>query len=370
MADVKISDLPAGITLTGIEKVPMDQIIMGTPTTVTASAQDIANLKSVTLQEATSGSNRDLVDGNNFQGTNAGGGNTGTDVIGIATEAAGANSGDSVVAIGFSAGNGNSGDGSVFIGAYAGNANAGNNVFAFGTDSAFQNQGANVVAMLGGAPENLGDNVFALGVNAASQNEGDNVIAMGITAAQNNTGNNINAFGSGAGNGNGYNNVNLFGENAEAEADNQTVFSRHDTVAARFGYGNLTFDRTYELPNKSGTVALTSDIVTPYKEYVGIFSQVGTSVPTVQVVNNTLGGTVIWTRSTAGQYTATLASVFTNNKTVVITMNQSLPVADRVLFMSQASTSTVNVLCRKISDSTFADWGQSGAASIEIRVYN
>ena len=51
-------------------------------------------------------------------------------------------------------------------------------------------------------------------------------------------------------------------------------------------------------------------------------------------------------------------------------MNQSLPVADRVLFMSQASTSAISVLCRKISDNSFVDFGQTSAASIEIRVYN
>jgi hypothetical protein len=130
---------------------------------------------------------------------------------------------------------------------------------------------------------------------------------------------------------------------------------------------NLTANRTHQLPDADGTVALLSDI-SGYKEYIGIFSQTSTSAPTINVINNTLGGTLIWSRNSAGNYTATLASTFTA-RSIVITMNQTLPVADRNLFMYVSSTDTITVLCRKISDNSFVDFGQSSSASIEIRVY-
>jgi len=130
---------------------------------------------------------------------------------------------------------------------------------------------------------------------------------------------------------------------------------------------NLTANRTHQLPDADGTIALLSDI-SGYKEYIGIFSQTSTSAPTINVINNTLGGTLIWSRNSAGNYTATLASTFTA-RSIVITMNQTLPVADRNLFMYVSSTDTITVLCRKISDNSFVDFGQSSSASIEIRVY-
>jgi hypothetical protein len=101
-------------------------------------------------------------------------------------------------------------------------------------------------------------------------------------------------------------------------------------------------------------------------EYVGVFSQTGTNAPTVDVKNNTLGGTVVWTRNSAGSYTGTLVGAFAGNS-VVITMNQTLPGPDRTLFTSISSNDTVSILCRKISDSKFADFGQVklGNASID-----
>lgn len=54
-----------------------------------------------------------------------------------------------------------------------------------------------------------------------------------------------------------------------------------------------------------------------YKVYTALLSQTGTSAPTTTVLENTLGGTVTWARTSAGIYTATLTSAFTNNKTAI-----------------------------------------------------
>lgn len=54
----------------------------------------------------------------------------------------------------------------------------------------------------------------------------------------------------------------------------------------------------------------------PYKVYVALLSQTGTSAPVATVLENTLGGTVVWTRSVAGLYLGTLSGAFTASKTI------------------------------------------------------
>ncbi len=51
------------------------------------------------------------------------------------------------------------------------------------------------------------------------------------------------------------------------------------------------------------------------KVYHALITQSGTSAPTATVLLNTLGGTVVWTRNSEGNYTGTLAAAFTVNKT-------------------------------------------------------
>lgn len=99
--------------------------------------------------------NHDLIDGNNFQGTGAGVGNIGTEVIAHGTAAAVNNEGTSVIAIGTGATSANKKD----------------NVTAIGQSAATKNEG---------------EFVNAIGYNAAYENKADNVIALGTTAGQNN----------------------------------------------------------------------------------------------------------------------------------------------------------------------------------------
>jgi len=53
------------------------------------------------------------------------------------------------------------------------------------------------------------------------------------------------------------------------------------------------------------------------KVYAALLTQTGTDAPTATVLENTLGGTVVWTRGGGGRYNATLAGAFTANKTAV-----------------------------------------------------
>jgi len=51
------------------------------------------------------------------------------------------------------------------------------------------------------------------------------------------------------------------------------------------------------------------------KIYMALLTQSGTDAPVATVLMNTLGGTVVWTRSLGGVYLATLAGVFLAAKT-------------------------------------------------------
>jgi hypothetical protein len=197
-----------------------------------------------TLQEVLD-NDHDLVDGNNFQGTGAGLGNTGTEVNALGVSAAENNIGNNINALG----NG------------AANNNEGINVNALGITAAFINTG-NAVNALGyeAAYLNTGDNVNSLGKNAAQSNTGNAVNALGQETAVENIGNDVNALGFRAGVNNAFNNVNLFGENSTADEDGQTVLSKDGSIMARISTTDLTASRKYTLQDGDGTLAFLSDI--------------------------------------------------------------------------------------------------------------
>lgn len=135
-----------------------------------------------TLQEVLD-NNHDLLFGNNFQGTNAGVGNTGVTVIAIGNAAAFQNTGVSVNAIGNSAALQNTGNALNAIGNEAARDNTGDQVNSIGSQSAKSNTGDYVNALgLNAASSNTGNYINAVGLNAADLNTGDNVIALGTNA--------------------------------------------------------------------------------------------------------------------------------------------------------------------------------------------
>jgi len=168
-----------------------------------------------TLQEVLD-NNHDLVDENNFQGTDAGDGNTGINVNAF--------------------------------GQVSSQNNSGNYINAFGLEAGY---------------ENTGDNLNAFGSFAGSYNTEENLNAFGTASGEGNSGKHVNALGNSAGGSNTYDNVNLFGENAQADEDGQTVLSKDGTIMARISTADLTDTQKYNLPDASGTIALTTDIPPP-----------------------------------------------------------------------------------------------------------
>jgi hypothetical protein len=140
--------------------------------------------------------NHDLVNGNNFQGTGAGVGNTGNNVIALGTNSAYSNTGDYVTASGYCSAYFNTGSSVTASGRYSAYCNTGNNVIALGTSSAYCNTGSDVTALgTSSAYCNAGGSVTALGTNSAFCNTGSSVIALGTNSAYCNTGSKVTTSG-------------------------------------------------------------------------------------------------------------------------------------------------------------------------------
>jgi hypothetical protein len=125
--------------------------------------------------------------------------------------------------------------------------------------------------------------------------------------------------------------------------------------------GNVTAS-----PATLSTQLATLGQVRPYKIYVALLTQTGSSAPVATVLENTLGGTVVWTRSTAGVYAGTLSSAFTLNKTFVVTSQSVASYEDQI--GASRFDSDIIAVTSWFGSTPFDDRIQS--TSIEIRVYN
>ena len=91
-----------------------------------------------------------------------------------------------------------------------------------------------------------------------------------------------------------------------------------DSISTALTLGAVNANQV-NIGKSTGTVTLNGSVtgnVIACKIYTASISQSGTSDPTVVVRQNTLGGTVVWTRSNIGIYTATLVGAFPNTPLV------------------------------------------------------
>lgn len=106
-----------------------------------------------------------------------------------------------------------------------------------------------------------------------------------------------------------------------------------------------------------------------YLVYVALLTQSGTDAPVATVMENTLGGTVVWTRDNEGQYRGTLTNAFPLGKTVVFPKSFTMAAVGGAWF------ATAEVSHNSVSDFTLSWITTDGYTDdlpgicMEIRVY-
>lgn len=113
------------------------------------------------------------------------------------------------------------------------------------------------------------------------------------------------------------------------------------------------------------------------KRYVALLTQSSTNAPTATVLENSLGGTVVWSRNDPGNYNGILAAAFPIGKvSVVINNRRASPVSDSNLMYSltiehvDADTMQVFTAVQDVTGASvsFGD-GLLNATTVKIEVY-
>lgn len=117
------------------------------------------------------------------------------------------------------------------------------------------------------------------------------------------------------------------------------------------------------------TTAFVQANARPYKVYTVVMNQTATSAPTiVTTFENTLGGSIIWTRNGAGDYRGALTGAFPSLKTVAFT-SLAGAVSTTPLFINGERVSNNEIRITTYNGVTPTD-GLMTNAIIEFRVYN
>tara|TARA_R110000823_G_scaffold306384_9_gene428776 strand:+ start:1184 stop:1582 length:399 start_codon:yes stop_codon:yes gene_type:complete len=101
-----------------------------------------------------------------------------------------------------------------------------------------------------------------------------------------------------------------------------------------------------------------------YKVYTILLTQAGNSDPVATILQNTLSGVPVWTRNGVGDYTVTLAGVFTVNKTWL----SSCGISGATNKLGQLYYDGVNTI-GMLTFSGIASDDILSNTSVEIRVY-
>ena len=101
----------------------------------------------------------------------------------------------------------------------------------------------------------------------------------------------------------------------------------------------------------------------PYKVYTALLTQTGTNAPVATVLENTLGGEVVWSYEGAGDYSATLLGRFTVDRTYA-TVN--CPDNGYVAQIIRVNEDEVSLTINPSEDTV----SNTYPFTIEIRVYN
>ncbi len=155
-----------------------------------------------------------------------------------------------------------------------------------------------------------------------------------------------------------------------------------DKLKTKFFNGSFISDVKHYFTKINEIIDYLNNLVSyspPYKVYTAILNQSSTNAPVPIILENTLGGTITWTRSLAGNYVGTLTGAFTEDKTVIFINGYNSTVSniqyETIAVWGDADTIAVGTYKLTEQDSagnllkTALD-GVLYIASIEIRVYN
>ena len=112
------------------------------------------------------------------------------------------------------------------------------------------------------------------------------------------------------------------------------------------------------------TTAFVQENSRPYKVYTALIKQTAANAPVATVLENNLGGTIVWTRSETGVYIGTLIGAFPLGKTFVSCSSQYFGYT----VMLRLDADTVSILTRSPSNTPTDSFLEHNA--VEIRVYN
>jgi hypothetical protein len=111
--------------------------------------------------------------------------------------------------------------------------------------------------------------------------------------------------------------------------------------------------------------------VRPYKVYTALLTQSGTEAPVATVLENTLGGEVVWSYVGVGDYRGTLSNTFTENKTYPIgSFNENYDPFSQAMLACFLRLNSNQVLIQTAVSNGDSSNNLLSQTPIEIRVYN
>jgi len=204
-------------------------------------------------------------------------------------------------------------------------------------------------------------------INRGSHSEGSGTVAIGEFSHSEG----VDTVSSGIGSHSG-------GLGTFAKGNYQTVFGKYNTKdnsTSLFVIGNGTGDTSRSdivLVDTTG-ITINGDLTITgttngIKKYVAVFTQESTLDPVVVVLENSLGGEIVWTRDSTGNYYGVLNGAFQENKTVSFYTHDNYDGNTGFSGMKRIDNNTIWVTFNDF-DGNYVDIGDNSIDSIQIVVY-
>lgn len=139
------------------------------------------------------------------------------------------------------------------------------------------------------------------------------------------------------------------------------------TLRSTSGDSTFVLSAPSRVDLQKGTASWVPERQDSYLVYTALLTQSGTDAPVATVLENTLGGTVVWSYEGTGTYKATLTDAFAANKTWTSPSNDGFSAVSIVY----GTTDYLTVYVGNFGGSNAGDLIDSGITNypIEIRIY-